>query len=151
MVQAVFTHGGTVDMYLGDGLMATFGTPHPSPEDAGQALACAAAMVAAMAEWNTLRAQRGEAALAIGVGVHHGPVVLGDIGDERQLEFAVVGATVNLASRLQEMTRALDTTVIASAATLAEDHSGRARTLYRDIGAHRLRGFGDPIELWALG
>ncbi len=116
MADCVFAHGGTLDKFIGDSVMATFGTPHPGPHDAANALACARAMLAALDGWNGERASRGEPPLHVGIGLHFGPVVLGDIGDERRVEFAVLGDTVNTASRLEALTRSLDTSLAASQA-----------------------------------
>ena len=132
----VFRNGGTLDKYIGDGLMATFGTPHPRADDATRALEAALEMAAA--------ARRSGAApegapvagspggpggppgsspsplpdgvppVRIGIGLHYGPVVLGDIGNERRLEFAVLGDTVNVASRLEGLTREVGTDLVAS-------------------------------------
>ena len=114
MAGAVFAHDGTLDKYMGDAVMATFGTPRPRPRDATRALECALAVVAAMAEWSLARKRHALPAVRVGIGVHYGPGVLGDIGDERRLEFAVIGDTVNVASRLEAMTRELDAAVVVS-------------------------------------
>jgi adenylate cyclase len=114
MQAAVFAHQGTLDKYLGDGLMATFGTPYPGKRDAANALAAARAMSSSLAEWNRDRVARGDPAIHVGIGVHWGPVVLGDIGGENRLEFATIGDTVNVASRLEHMTRELAAEVAAS-------------------------------------
>jgi adenylate cyclase len=114
MQAAVFAHQGTLDKYLGDGLMATFGTPYPGPRDAANALGAARAMAASLAAWNRDRQVLGELPVRIGVGVHWGPVVLGDIGGDNRLEFATIGDTVNVASRVEHMTRELAAEVAAS-------------------------------------
>ena len=104
MEREVFRHGGTLDKYLGDGLMATFGTPFASDSDAVNALRCAQAMIASIGELNRERKNRNEPPIQVSVGLHYGQVVLGDIGLNR-LEFAVIGTTVNAASRLEALTR----------------------------------------------
>lgn len=114
MQAAVFAHQGTLDKYLGDGLMATFGTPYPGKRDAANALGAARAMATSLMEWNHERAGRGDPPIHVGIGVHWGPVVLGDIGGENRLEFATIGDTVNVASRLEHMTRELAAEVAAS-------------------------------------
>ncbi|MCW5751135.1 MAG: adenylate/guanylate cyclase domain-containing protein [Alphaproteobacteria bacterium] len=113
MEAEVFRHGGTLDKYLGDGLMATFGTPIAGPEDALNALRCARAMIESMADWNAGRIANGESAIRAGFGLHYGPAVLGDIGVNR-LEFAVIGDTVNVASRIEALTRPLKVSLAAS-------------------------------------
>ena len=97
MEQEVFRHDGTLDKYLGDGLMATFGTPFAGEADASNALRCAQAMIAAADRWSDERNAAGEAPIRVSFGLHYGPVVLGDIG-LTCLEFAVIGSTVNAAS-----------------------------------------------------
>jgi adenylate cyclase len=155
MQDAVFAHGGTLDKLLGDGVMATFGTPRPAPDDAVRALACARAMVAVTAQWNAARAAAGEPAVRIGVGVHHGPVVVGDVGGAQRLEFAVVGDTVNVASRLESLTRALGVAVVASAAAVdaARRTPGAESVLadFRRAPAQVVRGRAEPIAVWVLG
>ena len=114
MSRCVFEQDGTVDKYIGDAIMATFGTPLGGPDDGSRALACARAMVASVAEWNRERWAEGFSPIQIGIGLHYGPAVLGDIGGERRLEFTVVGDTVNVASRLEGLTRTLGVDVAIS-------------------------------------
>ncbi len=109
----VFRHNGTLDKYLGDGLMATFGTPVAGPDDAVNALGCAQSMCTAVDRLNNEREAAGETPLRIGIGVHFGTAVLGDIGGNR-LEYAVIGNTVNIASRLEALTRTLSVRVVVS-------------------------------------
>jgi PAS domain S-box-containing protein len=149
--EAVFAHGGTLDKYLGDGLMATFGTPRPGPKDASNAIACAVEMARQIVIWNAHRQSAGLEELRIGIGVHYGEVVLGDIGGERRMEFAVVGDTVNIASRIQDMTRQLGLAILASDAIVqAADREGSPPLLaeFRDLGEHELRGRTGKIRLW---
>ncbi|WP_299349505.1 adenylate/guanylate cyclase domain-containing protein [uncultured Shimia sp.] len=113
METSVFAHGGTLDKYLGDGLMATFGTPEPTKHDAQNALACVRAMMDTLDAWNNDRIARGQPPLRVGFGAHYGPAVLADIGANR-LEFAVVGNTVNIASRLEALTRGLNARLVIS-------------------------------------
>jgi adenylate cyclase len=112
MEASVFAHHGTLDKYIGDGVMATFGTPAVGPRDACNALACAREMVESIESWNRARVQRNEPPIRVSVGVHFGPVVVGDIGGEHRLEFAVIGDTVNVASRLENLTRSLDAEIV---------------------------------------
>lgn len=114
MQAAIFANHGTLDKYLGDGLMASFGTPHTSPRDAANALAAARAMAEALADWNRERLAAGEIPVQAGIGLHFGRVVLGDIGGENRLEFATIGDTVNVAARLQQVTRDLDSDIAVS-------------------------------------
>jgi PAS domain S-box-containing protein len=149
--KAVFAHGGTLDKFLGDGLMATFGTPEAGPRDAANALACARAMTEAVVRWNLRRQERKLQPLRLGIGLHHGEVVLGDIGSERRMEFAVLGDTVNVASRIQEMTRKLNIAILASDAVIgaAKKAAGReAIQGFHNMGHQSLRGRGGTVRLW---
>lgn len=154
MEAEVFRHDGTLDKYLGDGLMATFGTPLSGPHDATDALDCARAMIASMERWNRERARSGEAPILVGIGLHHGNVVLGDIGTNR-LEFAVIGNTVNIASRLEHLTRDHRVRLVISdeirARAIAEsgpDPVGLGG-LVRHDGQH-IRGIDTPVTIWTL-
>lgn len=115
MEREVFRHHGTLDKYLGDGLMATFGTPVAGQQDATNALACAHAMKAALAKWNKERVRQGKPQIKVGIGIHFGEALLGDIGANR-LEYAVLGMTVNIAARLEQLTRKLGVDIIISEA-----------------------------------
>ena len=151
--RAVFAHGGTLDKYIGDGMMATFGPPLPGERDATNALRCARAMLAALDGWNAERAARGEPPVRVGIGAHYGPAVLGDIGDERRLEFAVLGDTVNVASRLESLTRATGATIVASDALIAAAGAtpGGAALVadFVPLPAQQLRGREEEIRVWA--
>lgn len=114
METAIFAHQGTLDKYIGDGLMATFGTPLPGEQDATNALATARRMLSELELLNQERTARGGAPLMLSIGIHYGTVVQGDIGGGRRLEFTVLGDTVNVASRLETMTRRLGTRLAIS-------------------------------------
>jgi adenylate cyclase len=153
MEEEVFRHGGCLEKFIGDALLATFGVPDVGPRDATDTLACARAMRVALEGWNRERAPAGLPALRMGLGVHYGPVVLGDIGSRRSMAFATIGDTVNVTSRLQGLTRTLDRWLVASAELVqavereAADPSQLAGL--ECAGPHVLRGRGAPIEVWA--
>ena len=148
---AVFEHGGTLDKYLGDGVMTTFGSPESAPDDAARAIACGKAMIAAVDALSARRTADGNAPLRLSVGVHFGPVVLGDIGTERRLEYAVLGDTVNVAARLEAQTRPLGYRMIVSAdAADAAIAAGAPATLCGDFVRHdncELPGREAPIAI----
>src|ERR1700751_6069500 len=152
MGQEVFHHSGTLDKYLGDGLMATFGTPFVGKADAINALRCAQAMMAAADRWNNQRKTAGETPIRVSFGLHYGPVVLGDIG-RTCLEFAVIGSTVNAASRLEALSRALDCAPGAGADLVkrAKAELGSADAVFRPLRAkapQTIRGLERPIGIW---
>jgi PAS domain S-box-containing protein len=150
---AVFNHGGTLDKYIGDGLMATFGTPSPGPMDATHAIAATRQMLRELASWNQRREAKGERRIRIGVGLHFGMATLGDVGTDQRFELTVVGDTVNIASRIEQMSRLVRTAVVASDDLIqrAIAESGvEAIESFRDLGAHRVRGRQALIRLWGL-
>ncbi len=103
MSDVVLAHGGTVDKFLGDAIMAVFGAPEPCPDHVRRGLACAAAMQLAMDGINTANSARLLPELHCGVGVNTGMVMAGWVGSARHREYAVVGDTVNLASRIESL------------------------------------------------
>jgi class 3 adenylate cyclase len=151
--EAVFVNGGTLDKYIGDGVMATFGTPRPGPRDASNALASARAMVAGIVRRNARSENRGRPPLRIGVGLHYGEVTLGNVGTERRMELTVVGNTVNVASRLEGLTRKLGRAIIASDSLLAQarrEGGEDALAGFTDLGSQIIRGQTAPIRLWGF-
>lgn len=153
--QSVFDNGGTLDKYIGDGLMATFGTPDPTPDDAAHALDCAFDMIDALEKWNTERQAAGIARVSVGIGIHYGLVVAGDIGNDRRLEYSVVGDAVNIASRLEHMTRRLGTPLAVSDDLVRslEGSDGKNRRLLnrlKKVGEQDVRGRAAPVLVWTL-
>lgn len=105
MVDRIFDSGGTLDKFIGDGVMAYFNAPLEQPDHAERAIRCATAMMEGLAELNGRRAARGEAALRMGIGIHTGPATLGSIGPEVRREYTAIGETVNLAAHVEQLTR----------------------------------------------
>jgi adenylate cyclase len=101
MSDIIFAHGGTLDKYLGDGLMALFGAPTATPDDACNAVAAAVAMQRQMRAINEDLAREGLSEITIGIGLHTGEATIGYIGSERRSEYTAIGDTVNLAARLE--------------------------------------------------
>lgn len=154
MEAEVFRHNGTLDKYLGDGLMATFGTPLAGETDATNALDCARAMIRAMDRWNLERRRMGEAEIRAGIGVHYGAAVLGDIGANR-LEFAVIGTAVNVASRLEALSRPLSVRLVISDALRARvlDETGDRDDRLAGFDRHgdqTVRGIDEKMAIWTL-
>lgn len=106
MSDIIFSHGGTLDKYIGDGLMALFGAPTATPDDACNAVAAAVAMQREMEVINEQLRAEGLAEIAIGIGLHTGVATVGYIGSERRSEYTAIGDTVNLAARLEQNSRA---------------------------------------------
>jgi len=106
MTDIIFAHGGTLDKYLGDGLMALFGAPTVTPKDAANAMAAAVAMQRRMLSINDELHAEGYPEIGIGIGLHTGEVIVGYIGSERRSEYTAIGDTVNTASRLESNAKA---------------------------------------------
>ncbi|HKR60864.1 MAG TPA: adenylate/guanylate cyclase domain-containing protein [Pyrinomonadaceae bacterium] len=105
MTDIIFAHGGTLDKYLGDGLMALFGAPTTSPEDASNALNAAVAMQRRIIGFNKELRDEGLLEIGVGIGLHTGEVTVGYIGSERRSEYTAIGDAVNTASRLESNAR----------------------------------------------
>jgi adenylate cyclase len=145
MTAQIFACNGSIEKYAGDEIFAVFGIPEAGPNDAAHALNCAVRMLDALADWNRERTTAGEPPLALGI-INYGPAVFGDIGSEQSLAFSVIGDTVNTASRLQGLTRTLQTPLVVSDAVVAAAKaSGYVKALaalphLHDRGARELRG-----------
>lgn len=142
MTNVIFEHDGTLDKYLGDGLMALFGAPLSLQNDAEAAVRAAVDMQRSLAELNKLS---GRAPLTIGIGIHTGEAVVGFLGTERRMDYTALGDTVNVASRLTS--QACPGQIVISAAT----HARLARELpCSALAAMKLKGRAEPIDVYEV-
>lgn len=150
MEACVFENGGTLDKFLGDGLMATFGTPETTVEDAKNAVRCSQSMRNKMRDWNYERQKDGKPPIRLSVGIHYGNVVMGDIGSERRLEYAVLGDVVNVASRLEALTRPQKAFAVISDEVV--DAVGDEKMVtdlgFVKDGAQDIRGRDEEVIIW---
>jgi adenylate cyclase len=121
MTDIIFAHGGTLDKYLGDGLMALFGAPTATPEDASNALNAAVAMQRRIIGINEELRNEGLAEIGVGIGLHTGEVTVGYIGSDRRSEYTAIGDAVNTASRLESNARGGE--ILISEATSKASHN----------------------------
>jgi adenylate cyclase len=144
MSEPIARHGGEILKFIGDGLLAIF--PLSEPSACANLLHAVAEARQAMVALNEKNSETGRAALNYGTGVHVGDVMYGNIGSRTRLDFTVIGPAVNMASRLEAFTKQLGKTVLLSRefADLVESEFD-----LEPVGEHPVRGFNDPIELFA--
>lgn len=123
VTQAVFAFNGTVDKFIGDGVMAVFGQPHTAPDDTARALQCALHLETSLAQWKKSRLLEGKPALDAGIGLHVGSVLGGVLQSGSYDEFTVIGDAVNVAERLERLSTTLDATIVVSEAVILETPS----------------------------
>lgn len=145
MVEVVFRHDGTLDKFVGDALIVVFNDPLEQPDCERRALACAAEMQRELAAFNREQAASGDRMLGVGIGVHCGPVVAGNVGSATRMDYTVMGDTVNFASRLQGKTPA--GAVYVSAAVKGRTE-GEFR--FRSAGMMEFKGYKEPAEAFEL-
>ncbi|TGL65625.1 adenylate/guanylate cyclase domain-containing protein [Leptospira jelokensis] len=148
MLDIVFQNHGTLDKFIGDGMMVTFGTPTTSPDDATNSVKAGIAMLQALAEWNQKRELKGEQAIAIRIGIHFGSVIVGNVGVEKRLEYTVIGDTVNAASRLEALGKELKRNFLISRELFDQIRSELKQNLkIKTLGTLSLRGKTKTTEI----
>jgi adenylate cyclase len=146
MVEILFKHKGILDKYIGDAMMALFGTPFTTPQDADNAVAAAVEMMHALKEFNTGRLHSHEP-IHIGIGINTGEVVAGNIGSPKRMDYTVIGDGVNLGSRLEGTNKYYGTQILVSEFTkqrLAEPH------VWRELDLIRVKGKAQPIAVFEV-
>ena len=147
MVDCIFKSSGTVDKFIGDAVMANFGTPRSHGNDAQNAFDCALMMHRRMNEWNSQRQSSGLDPINHRVGIHYGDCVVGNMGSEQRIEFAVIGDTVNVASRICDACKQHDTDFLISdemAKRIVNPH--RSEIVENEI----IKGRSEPINLFKI-
>ena len=147
MVECIFKHSGTVDKFIGDAVMANFGTPNPSPNDAQNAFACALEMNRMLSSWNEERKKEGLLAVQHRIGIHFGECAVGNIGHERRIEYAVIGDPVNVASRLCDACKDLDAKILVSKALWERAQPNVDADLIADFS---LRGREENVDVYRV-
>lgn len=137
MVGTIHSHRGTLDKFIGDGLMAVFGAPVASNTACEDALACAQAMISALGRFNAEQLSMNAPAIDIGVGLHYGPAVIGYVGSRDRYEYSAIGDTVNAASRIEGLTKDSGFPVLLSANVYHHIHDTRALV---SMGTMSIRG-----------
>jgi adenylate cyclase len=150
MVDVVIANGGLVNKFGGDSLLAVFGSPlNPADDHAAQAVRAALHMQRALKSFNAEQVARSQPNLEIGIGLASGPVVAGNVGGEGRIEYTVIGDTVNLAARLQDLTKQLGRSILASSVTVNEA-TGVMSFSAEPMTPIEVRGKLEPVEVYAL-
>ena len=147
MVDVVFAHNGILDKYIGDMLMAVFGSVLSSGEDADNAVAVGSNMMVALRELNFRKAASGHEPIRIGVGISTGHVVAGNIGSPKRLDYTVIGDRVNLAERLQSANKYYGTNVLICQPTAARL---KRAVRIRELDLIRVRGMRTPVSIYEV-
>ena len=149
LTQPVFSHAGTVDKFMGDAIMAVFGSPIQRADDAGRALRCGMEILEAATRWSLERERSGLPPVTIGIGAHYGEVFAGAVGGDQLLEYTVIGDTVNVAQRLERLSREVDSPFVVSAALLQAAGADNADK-WRRLPPQQLKGHCEPVEVLCL-
>lgn len=147
MTSAILRHGGTVDKYIGDAILAVFGAPKSYPNNAERAVNAAFDMLRSMSKVNTGKLKLPEGGLDMGIGIHEGDVIVGNIGSKERFDYTVIGDTVNLASRLEGLTKHYKSHIIVSE-SVKEKLKGKI--LFREIDRVRVKGKEIPTTIYKL-
>lgn len=145
MIEVIFKHQGTLDKMLGDGLMALFGTPQDDPEHAVHALDAAMEMQKRLEGLRGKWKQHHASDLAIGIGLHTGDAMVGNIGSKDRMEYTAIGDTVNIASRLEAMTKEQGCPILLSFDTAGEIP---VRIPLRQVAEVKVRGVAQPMKVF---
>ena len=143
MIEIVDRNHGFINKFLGDGFLALFGAALPDPAAAANALNAGRAMLIAVDDWNRTHPGR---ALKVGIGIHIGEAVTGSIGSPRRKEYTAIGDTVNLAARLEQLTKETGTRLLLSDPVRAAAAASDAV----DLGLLAVRGYDEPVRVWRL-
>jgi adenylate cyclase len=147
MVEVLFAHGGILDKFIGDGMMAVFGTPFPGAQDADNAIAAAIRMQDALALFNRRRTAAGTPPLAMRIGINSDQVVAGNVGSARRMDYTVIGDGVNLASRLEGANKVFGTRILTSGLTVA---LLKERFVLRELDLLRVKGKANPVAVYEV-
>ena len=144
MIDIVDRHNGIINKFLGDGFLALFGAPLEDPKAAVNALAAARGMLEAVDRWNKARPQT---TLRVGIGIHLGEAVTGTVGSPQRKEYTVIGDTVNLAARLEQLTKETGSQLLISSSVHRATTGAGGAT---DLGPLAIRGYDEEVRVWRV-
>jgi adenylate cyclase len=146
MVHAVHRFDGTVDKFIGDGMMVLFGAPLKSPDPCGEAVQCALAMMEELDQLNLEFEREGLPTLTIGIGVNYGTVTVGNIGSSERHNYSAIGDAVNVAARVEGLTKELGRKIVITEAVVSRIGE---RYQFDPLGSHKVKGH-SPVNVWGI-
>jgi len=146
MVNAVHRYDGTVDKFIGDGMMVLFGAPRKLEDPCGQAVQCALAMMSELDELNIEFEREGLPTLVIGIGIHYGTVTVGNIGSSERHNYSAIGDAVNVAARVEGLTKELGRKIVITEAVVSRIAE---RYHFDPLGSHKVKGH-SPVNVWGI-
>jgi len=147
MTNVLFKNLGTLDKYIGDAIMAFWGSPYPQRDHAYRACLCALEMITMLDQLNEKWVAQGRKRVAIGIGLNTGPVNVGNMGSDKRLSWTVMGDNVNLASRIEGMTKQYRRQIVISENTYREV---RDQFVCRELDKIRVKGKKQPVTIYEL-
>jgi adenylate cyclase len=148
ITEPITSHHGMIDKFIGDGVMAVFGVPQPGPDDARDAMLAGAGALSAIADWSRERTAQGLPPVRVGIGIHHGDVIAGALGDENRLEYTVIGDAVNTAARIEAEAGRLGASLLISAEAVAAAPGMDGELHLVGLSPRLLRGRSQPVRLY---
>ncbi|MCZ8343084.1 MAG: adenylate/guanylate cyclase domain-containing protein [Leptospira sp.] len=159
MVSVIYEYGGTIDKFLGDGIMVTFGTPTEQPDDCLRAISCAIKMRSSLQDFNRDLKFETNQGIKQGIGIHYGDAISGNIGSETRLEYTVIGDTVNLASRIESQCKEMGKEILFSESVYTEVlkqmetlgmEEKKTFSEMQKVGTVAVRGKQEPVSLYTI-
>ena len=147
MVDCIQQHGGMLDKFIGDAIMAAFGLPVAHPDDVDRGVQAAIAMISSLFEWNERRSHDGRRPIDMGIGLNTGTLVAGNIGSPKRMDFTMIGDGVNLASRLESVCKQYSARILISEHTF-----GRLKGVYRtrEVDYVVVKGKSEPVAVYEV-
>jgi len=145
VVEIIFKYGGTVDKFMGDGVMVLFGAPIPMKQQSDAAISCALAIQAMLKVWNKARFQIKQGLIPVGIGINSGEVVVGSIGSSRTMQYTCIGNAVNVASRLTSMAKAGQ--IVASSTTMKTLQS---KVKFKALPPQAMKGIEGKVQTYEV-